>query len=42
MVGGVLEPNKRWDMGKEVINCIVKTYPGATPVRPKVSIKLRP
>ncbi|KAL8113310.1 hypothetical protein AgCh_020573 [Apium graveolens] len=36
MVGGVLEANKRWDIGKEVINCILKTYPGATPVRPKV------
>ncbi|KAF6150647.1 hypothetical protein GIB67_022259 [Kingdonia uniflora] len=36
MVGGVLEANKRWDIGKEVINCITKDYPGACPVRPKV------
>lgn len=41
MVGGVLEANKRWDIGKEVINCILKTYPGATLVRPKVSTKLK-
>ncbi|KAF8410676.1 hypothetical protein HHK36_003208 [Tetracentron sinense] len=38
MVGGVLEANKRWDIGKEVINCISKDYPGACPIRPKVSI----
>lgn len=38
MVGGVLEANTRWDIGKEVINCVLRTYPGATPVRPKVSI----
>ncbi|KAG1365041.1 putative N-acetyl-D-glucosamine kinase [Cocos nucifera] len=36
MVGGVLEANKRWDIGKEVINCISKVYPGAHPIRPKV------
>lgn len=36
MVGGVLEANKRWDIGKEVIDCIMKTYPGACPIRPKV------
>ncbi|XP_073100117.1 uncharacterized protein [Elaeis guineensis] len=36
MVGGVLEANKRWDIGKEVINCISKVYPGADPIRPKV------
>ncbi|KAK9285844.1 hypothetical protein L1049_025045 [Liquidambar formosana] len=36
MVGGVLEANKRWDIGKEVINCISKDYPGALPIRPKV------
>ncbi|KAL8108476.1 hypothetical protein AgCh_024796 [Apium graveolens] len=38
MVGGVLEANRRWDIGREVINCVLRTYPGATPVRPKVSI----
>lgn len=36
MVGGVLEANKRWDIGKEVINCISKDYPGAHSIRPKV------
>uniref|UniRef100_A0A166EUP3 N-acetyl-D-glucosamine kinase n=1 Tax=Daucus carota subsp. sativus TaxID=79200 RepID=A0A166EUP3_DAUCS len=36
MVGGVLEANKSWDIAKEVITCILKTYPGATPVRPKL------
>lgn len=37
MVGGVLEANERWDIGKEVTDCILKTYPGACPIRPKVS-----
>ncbi|GAV59991.1 BcrAD_BadFG domain-containing protein [Cephalotus follicularis] len=36
MVGGVLEANRRWDIGKEVINCISKAYPGTLPIRPKV------
>ncbi|MQL96155.1 hypothetical protein Taro_028828 [Colocasia esculenta] len=36
MVGGVLEANKSWDIGKEVINCIIKDFPGAHPIRPKV------
>ncbi|KAF5472142.1 hypothetical protein F2P56_008882 [Juglans regia] len=36
MVGGVLEANKSWDIGKEVINCIRKQYPEAYPIRPKV------
>ncbi|KAF8040826.1 hypothetical protein BT93_B2910 [Corymbia citriodora subsp. variegata] len=36
MVGGVLEAKKRWDIGKEVINCISKEFPGAFPIRPKV------
>lgn len=35
MVGGVLEANKRWDIGKEVVNCISEDYPGALPIRPK-------
>ena len=38
MVGGVLEANKRWDIGKEVVKCIIKDYPGAVAIRPKVSI----
>lgn len=38
MVGGVLEANKSWDIGKEVIDCIRKQYPEAYPIRPKVSI----
>ena len=37
MVGGVLEANKRWDIGKEVINNIPKDYPWVQPIRPKVS-----
>ncbi|KAK9132638.1 hypothetical protein Scep_012166 [Stephania cephalantha] len=36
MVGGVLAANKRWDIGKEVVSCISKDYPGAYPIRPKV------
>ncbi|KAL6567248.1 hypothetical protein OROGR_000916 [Orobanche gracilis] len=36
IVGGVLEANKRWDIGKEVIDLILKAYPGACPIRPKV------
>lgn len=36
MVGGVLEAKKRWDIGKEVINCISKEFPGVFPIRPKV------
>lgn len=42
MVGGVLEANKNWDIGKEVINCIHKHYPGAYPIRPTVRIALFP
>lgn len=38
MVGGVLEANRRWDIGKEVVNCISKYFPGVLPIRPKVSI----
>lgn len=38
MVGGVLEANRRWDIGKEVTNCISKHFPGVVPIRPKVSI----
>ncbi|KAG6536239.1 hypothetical protein ZIOFF_001290 [Zingiber officinale] len=36
MVGGVLEANKRWDIGKEVVKCISKVFPGALPIRPEV------
>ncbi|KAG8662642.1 hypothetical protein MANES_01G131702v8 [Manihot esculenta] len=36
MVGGVLQANKTCDIGKEVINCISRDYPGACPIRPKV------
>ncbi|XP_009402565.1 uncharacterized protein LOC103986320 [Musa acuminata AAA Group] len=36
MVGGVLEANKRWDIGKEVVNCVSKIFPGALPIRPKL------
>jgi hypothetical protein len=37
MVGKVLEANKKWDIGKEVIDCVTKNYPGAYPIHPKVS-----
>ena len=40
MVGGVLEANKRWDIGKEVVNCISKDFPGALPTHPKVQISI--
>ncbi|KAI7739441.1 hypothetical protein M8C21_003938 [Ambrosia artemisiifolia] len=36
MVGGVLQANKKWDIGKEVISCISKEFPGMLPIRPKV------
>ncbi|PPS13359.1 hypothetical protein GOBAR_AA07207 [Gossypium barbadense] len=36
MVGGVLEANQRWDIGREVMDFISKDYPGAHPIRPKV------
>ncbi|XP_068656127.1 uncharacterized protein [Aristolochia californica] len=36
MVGGVLEANRSWDIGKEVVKCISKDYPGALPIRPKL------
>ncbi|XP_057726743.1 uncharacterized protein LOC130942078 [Arachis stenosperma] len=36
MVGGVLEANRRWDIGKEVVNCISKYFPRVLPIRPKV------
>ncbi|KAJ4728964.1 N-acetyl-D-glucosamine kinase-like [Melia azedarach] len=36
MVGGVLEANKRWDIGREVVKCISREFPGAIPIRPKV------
>ncbi|RAL50210.1 hypothetical protein DM860_007884 [Cuscuta australis] len=36
MVGGVLEANQKWNIGNEVINSILKTYPRASIIRPKV------
>ena len=39
MVGGVLEANQRWDIGREVMDFISKEYPGALPIRPKVRIE---
>ncbi|XP_028805257.1 N-acetyl-D-glucosamine kinase isoform X1 [Neltuma alba] len=36
MVGGVLEANRRWDIGKEVIKCISKHFPGVQSIRPQV------
>ncbi|GER36798.1 N-acetyl-D-glucosamine kinase [Striga asiatica] len=36
LVGGVLEANKRWDIGKEVTDTILKAFPGAFPIRPEV------
>lgn len=37
MVGTVLEANKRWDIGNEVISCISRDFSGVLPIRPKVS-----
>ncbi|CAI9269340.1 unnamed protein product [Lactuca saligna] len=36
LVGGVLIPNKNWDIGQKVVDRLIKTYPGAFPVLPKV------
>uniref|UniRef100_A0A2P2NPC1 N-acetyl-D-glucosamine kinase n=1 Tax=Rhizophora mucronata TaxID=61149 RepID=A0A2P2NPC1_RHIMU len=36
MVGGVLEANKNWDIGKEVVQCVQELFPGAALVRPQV------
>ncbi|XP_070052372.1 uncharacterized protein [Nicotiana tomentosiformis] len=36
MVGGVLGANNKWNIGNEVTNSILKTYPGACVIRPKV------
>ncbi|KAB5534967.1 hypothetical protein DKX38_018053 [Salix brachista] len=36
MVGGVLEANKTWDIGKEVVKCIQEQFPGAHPIAPQV------
>jgi len=36
MVCDVLQANRKWDIGKEVISCITKEFPGMLPIRPKV------
>ncbi|XP_076926217.1 uncharacterized protein LOC143589291 [Bidens hawaiensis] len=36
LVGGVLVVNESWDIGQKVVDCLMKTYPGAFLVRPKV------
>ncbi|KAL8171739.1 LOW QUALITY PROTEIN: hypothetical protein V2J09_023543 [Rumex salicifolius] len=36
LVGGVLEANQKWDIGKEVMKLVRQDYPGAYPIRPKV------
>ncbi|CAA6668081.1 unnamed protein product [Spirodela intermedia] len=36
LVGGILEANRRWDIGREVLNHVTKDFPGAHPIRPKV------
>ncbi|KAK2644809.1 hypothetical protein Ddye_020004 [Dipteronia dyeriana] len=36
MVGGVLEANKSWDIGKEVIKYIQTSYPAVHPIKPQV------
>ena len=38
MVGGVLEANKSWDIGTEVIKYIQTNYPAVHPIKPQVSI----
>ena len=40
MVGGVLVANKKWDIGKEVVDFIRRDYHGVLPIRPKVIIFL--
>ena len=40
MVGGVLEANKKWDIGKQVVDFIRRDYSGVLPIRPKVIIFL--
>ena len=37
MVGGVLEANRTWDIGKEVVKSIQEQFPGAHPITPQVS-----
>lgn len=41
MVGGVLEAKTKWNIGKEVTDSILKTFPGACPIIPKVSSFLK-
>lgn len=36
LVGGVLKANKSWDIGKEVVDCISRVYPGVHPIHPEV------
>ncbi|TXG48126.1 hypothetical protein EZV62_027420 [Acer yangbiense] len=36
MVGGVLEANKSWDIGTEVIKYIQASYPAVHPIKPQV------
>uniref|UniRef100_A0A0D6R0J5 N-acetyl-D-glucosamine kinase n=1 Tax=Araucaria cunninghamii TaxID=56994 RepID=A0A0D6R0J5_ARACU len=36
MVGGVLETDNGWDMGKEVVSCVSNEFRGVIPIQPKV------
>ena len=36
LVGGVLEANRKWDIGKEVLKQVFKDFPQVRPIRPKV------
>lgn len=36
MVGGVLEANRKWDIGKQVMSLVSKDFPGMHPIRPTV------
>lgn len=36
LVGGVLTDNQNWDIGQKVVDTLLKTYPHASPIRPKV------
>lgn len=37
MVGGVITSNKKkWNIGKEVVDRVIKVYPGVHPIEPEV------
>jgi len=38
MVGGVLDPDNGWDIRKSLVEKVLKMFPGAEPIIPKVTI----